>query len=107
MADIFEFDDYREYLKVALAENQSKGISIRKFTRSSGLASPNYFQMVISGKKNMSIQSAKKVAQALGLNRTEQQYLQTLISLASAGLKKELQAELAYPLPTAHRRLAA
>lgn len=77
---IFEYSDYR----VLLAERfkflqTAEGMSYRKFSAQAGFASPNFLQLVISGKRNLSIESCRKVAMGLKLNSREANFFELLV----------------------------
>ena len=79
---ILEHSNYRTYLKSVIAEKQRKspGFSMRAFARQIGLGQSAVSQ-VLAGKKNLSLDSAAKIAQKLRLNETEAEYFRLLVQI--------------------------
>lgn len=62
-----------------------------------GLASPNYLQLVMQGKRNLSEEMAVRVAKTLGLSDAETRYFKGLVALtlsSSEDQKRLAQAEI-------------
>ena len=84
---IFSFSNYREYLEAVYhwKGKQQKGrFSYRAFASLIGFASPNYMQLIIKGKKNLSSDAVHKIAKALKLNRKEYDFLEALVDFNQA-----------------------
>lgn len=81
MKTIFEFERYRDYLKYLIEEARTRGESLRSLTRRLGMSNPNYLPQVISSKRNLTHESAQKIALGLGLKSEESRYLLALVSL--------------------------
>lgn len=79
---IFEFSNYRLFLKEAL-ENwlNSEGLSLRKANARCGFKAPNTLQLILSGQRNLAAVSAKKIAKALKMNDEQREYFLHLIEL--------------------------
>jgi uncharacterized protein (TIGR02147 family) len=72
LASLTAFTDHREYLAQVVVELREQGLfSHRRFNADCGFTSPNFLQLVIQGKRNLSEEAAKKVCQALGLRGDE------------------------------------
>lgn len=86
MADtsIFSYTNYREFLRDYLAEKVENGLSFRCFAKRAKLNSPNYLQLVIRDKKNLSQVSARTVADGIGLKGIEKKFFISLIELEQA-----------------------
>jgi uncharacterized protein (TIGR02147 family) len=79
--NIFEYDDYRKFLKdwYKKAKAKGPGFSYRAFSHRAGLHSSNFFMLVMQGKRNLTEESVKKVAAGLGLNKQEQEFFRNLV----------------------------
>ena len=79
--DIYNYFDYREYLRAAFIRNkqQIKGFSHRSFSREAGIESPNYLLRVLKGTRNLGSDYIAKFCRALGLRRNEARYFSTLV----------------------------
>jgi uncharacterized protein (TIGR02147 family) len=95
---IFNHDNYRSFLRETLVERTSKNpnYSLRAFARNLGVA-PSSLSEVLKGKKNISIDSAKRIAGILRLNQKATQYLCLLAELEivkSESRRNEICAKL-------------
>lgn len=69
------YTDFREYLKayydykVHLHKNSFSHYNYKTFSASADIKSPNYLKMIIEGERNLSRDTAKKFARALGLDK--------------------------------------
>jgi uncharacterized protein (TIGR02147 family) len=81
MIQIFDYMDYREYLRDFFKEKKQElhFYSYRLFSQRAGLKSPNFLKLVIDGERNLSKQSVYKFAKALSLARKEIDYFENLI----------------------------
>src|SRR5208282_1392201 len=79
---IFQYDNYRSYLKAELADRASKNeaYSLRAFAKKLGFSS-SFLSEVIQGKKTLSGDAAAKMAMQLELNETESRYFALLAQL--------------------------
>jgi uncharacterized protein (TIGR02147 family) len=62
---IFDYLDYRAFLKDYYLHKKSRGLSYRSISKRVGLKSTNYFKLVIEGKRNLSDEMARQFAAAL------------------------------------------
>ncbi|QDK44052.1 hypothetical protein DOM22_02190 [Bdellovibrio sp. ZAP7] len=71
-----DFFDYKKSLR--------SGFSYRQFASLVGLKSPNYLQLVIQEKRNLTETTGRRLAEALKLNAKEVNYFEALIRLQNA-----------------------
>lgn len=88
---IFEYDDYRAYLRDLYEHLKKTGthFSYRSFSSKAGFRSPNILKLVIEGKRNISPQSVQKFARALNLKKDEAEFFRILVNLNQAGSVEE------------------
>ena len=81
MTVIFNYMDYREYLRDFFDEKKQelRCYSYRLFSQKAGLKSPNFLKLVIKGERNLSKVSVLKFAKALALSKKEADYFENLI----------------------------
>lgn len=95
--DLFAYLDYRAYLRDVYEHKKAaqRGFSYRWFARKAGLSAPNYLQLVIQGKRNLTPETAQKFAVALGLDATESRFFGDLVgfSQGSSPAEKNLYYE--------------
>ena len=89
--NIFEYENYRLFLKDAYESLKSKDskFSYRYFARIAGFNSHNFLSLIIDGKSNVSPESAEKIAKALKLNTPETRFFQNLVSMNQAKTSEE------------------
>lgn len=94
--DVFDFDDYRAYLRAhyAFKKASGRGFSLRVFSRLAGLTSSNYLKLVMDGDRNLSGSAAERFATACGLESTRGSYFVELVALQQA--KTQAERERAY-----------
>ena len=83
MTNIFLYDDYRVYVKDAIAKKQtdaSRKLSLRSIAYKMDL-SPAYLSTVMNKKKHLSVDTALKVAEWLDLSTTEIEYFTGLVQV--------------------------
>lgn len=86
MPNIFQFLNYRDYLKAFYGEEKvrNKAFSFQKMAWKAGFRSKSFFNEVIAGKKNISPTSVFSVAQALGLEGEAFAYFEGLVAFNQA-----------------------
>lgn len=94
MVNVFEYTDYRIFLKDAYDERRkaSSNFSYRFIASKVGFASPGFFTNVLKGKKDISLKLAHKFADLFKLGRKEKEYFEVLVLFNKAtgnGEKKE------------------
>jgi uncharacterized protein (TIGR02147 family) len=82
MSDIFNYLDYRHYLKDFYREKkeaQGSSFSYRSFSRAAGLSSPNFLKLVMDGKRNLGPDGIRKFIKALKLNKEGAEHFRNLV----------------------------
>ncbi|RYZ69712.1 MAG: TIGR02147 family protein [Proteobacteria bacterium] len=95
---IHQYSSYRDFIRDAYLYRRSvkAGFSMRRFAQLAGLKSPNYLQLVIDSKKNLTRETASSVASALTLKGAEKDLFLSLVDSENAKTSSErLQAEKA------------
>jgi uncharacterized protein (TIGR02147 family) len=84
--DVFEYLDYRAYLRdyYAYAKEARRGFSFRNFSRRAGLGSPNHLKRVMEGQRNLTDEMAQRFAGALGLGGEAADYFTHLVRFGQA-----------------------
>lgn len=88
---VFEFDDFRNYLKCSVQSLRDQGadFSFRKFSATAGFASPNFLILLIKGERNLSNEGASKIANAFGLENLEKNFFVQLVKYNQAKTSAE------------------
>ncbi len=81
MPNIFEYQNYRTYLKDYYNEQKakSKRFSYRYFSQKAGVNSASFLYYVIENKRNLTESSILKISQAIGHSREEADYFERLV----------------------------
>lgn len=80
MPKVYEYEDYRDFLRAAIESLRAKGdYSNRDFAKRAGFKAHNFITLVLAGKRNLGPDSSFKVAHALGLDKNETLYFETLV----------------------------
>lgn len=84
MFSIFEFDNYRIFIKNNINHRikDNPSYSLRAFAKGCGL-SPSYLSRIINGQRSLTLSTASKISTYLKLIPEEQEYLFHLIELES------------------------
>jgi uncharacterized protein (TIGR02147 family) len=84
--EIARYTCYRAFLRDFFEYKKSlrSGFSYRQFASLVGLKSPNYLQLVIQEKRNLTETTGRRLAEALKLNAKEVNYFEALIRLQNA-----------------------
>lgn len=72
---IFNYLNYRKFLSDRLVIELKEGKTYRHLSKEVGMSTPNFFQQVISGQRNLTELHAKKIAVFLSLSAIETEYL--------------------------------
>lgn len=96
MQSIFEYDNYRRYLADYLGWQRSSNrkFSLRFFAMKAGFSSHSFLDNVIQGKRNLTLESMRKVAKFLRLGRKETAYFQHLLLYNQAKTYQEREESL-------------
>jgi uncharacterized protein (TIGR02147 family) len=83
---IFAYLDYRRYLRdwYEMGKATRKSLSFRAFSQRAGFKSPNFFKLVMEGKRNLTDDSLGKFADGLKLNRQERDFFKNLVLFTQA-----------------------
>lgn len=89
--NIFEYDNYRRYLAdlYTMLKREKRHFSYRYFSKAAGFTSPNFLQLVITGKRNLTSESLEKFIKALKLSKKEAEFFRHLVSLNQAKTVEE------------------
>lgn len=84
--DVFEYLDYRAYLRDFYVEQKARGrgFSYRTFSRWAALKSPNYLKLVIDGDRNLTLAMAGRFAEACGLDKEAREFFVDLVQFNQA-----------------------
>lgn len=96
--DVFGFDCFRAFLRQQFDFLKiEKGHSLRSLAKDAGFLSPNYLALIVSGKRNLSLESADRLASALDLNSVESAFFINLVRFnqsKTAKARREHRGEL-------------
>jgi uncharacterized protein (TIGR02147 family) len=86
MKSIFEYDDYRKFLKAVFEfkKSQDSSFSQRNFAKLLGASNSSFYSMVVTGKRNISDKVAQKIADGLALKNDEAFFFKNLVLLNQA-----------------------
>lgn len=92
--DVFEYLDYRAFLKdyYAAKKANGRGFSFRSFSRRAGLRSPNHLKRVMDGDRNLTSTMAVVYTEALGLSGERSTYFCDLVQFGQARSSAERNA---------------
>jgi uncharacterized protein (TIGR02147 family) len=82
--DVFRYHDYRTFLAAYYQAKKPQGFSYRAFARAAGLGAPNYLQLVINGRRNLTLQMARRFAETCGLGKDAASYFVALVAFNQA-----------------------
>lgn len=93
MKSIFEYDNYRKYLKDVYENSKAENskFSFRYFSRLAGFQSPNFLKLIIDGRRNFALPGIEKCAKALKFNEEETFFFRNLVLLNQATSYEEKQ----------------
>lgn len=83
---IYNYDNYRRFLEDSYKAKKTLDakFSFRYFAAAAGFSSSNYLKLVMQGQRNLTDDSAKKVARAFELNIEESKFFQSLVAFNQA-----------------------
>lgn len=84
--DIFTYSEYRDFLRDYFEARrlENSKFSFRVFARQAGFATGSTPKMVLDGKRKLTIESARKFAKGLQLNKRQTSYLEALVEFEQA-----------------------
>ena len=91
MVNIFEYTDYREYLKSYFAERKKKDpkFSHRWLSQKLDLATSNFIMLVMQGKRNLNRSLCFKISEVFKHSRKEAAYFENMVNFIQAKNNKE------------------
>ena len=91
MQSIFDYSNYREFLKDHYEDQKSKktGFTYARFSVKAGLGSPNYYKLVMDGQKKLTAVNLVKFSIALKLEDQQRDFFEALVHLNQANSKFE------------------
>jgi uncharacterized protein (TIGR02147 family) len=87
--DVFRYHDYRAFLAAYYEHKKPQGFSYRAFANAAGLGAPNYLQLVIQGRRNLTADMARRFAETCGLGQDAADYFVTLVAFNQASDNQE------------------
>lgn len=84
--NLFDYDNYRTFLSDYLSNAKTirTSLSKRNFARKAGFSSHGFLVYIIQGKRNITDKSMSNFVKALGLNKKQQAYFETLVKFNQA-----------------------
>lgn len=101
--NIYEFDDYREFLSEWITQQPGGGRGILKKWAAECSVHSTLLSQILSAKKEMSLELAERLAQSLELSESELDYFLLLVMHARAGTST-LRAHMHKKILTAKKR---
>jgi uncharacterized protein (TIGR02147 family) len=91
MPNLFQYDDYRAFLKDYYAEmkKQRPAFSYKYLAGKSGFANKGFLFNIIHGKKSLSKHHIFRIAESLKLNKRETEYFENLVAFNQAETPEE------------------
>ncbi|HKX12382.1 MAG TPA: TIGR02147 family protein [bacterium] len=107
MISIFDFSDYRPFLKKKFEEMKAHNplFSYRAFNRLAGIQSSGFLKLVMDGKRNLAEEGIEKIARGFKLNESEKKYFHSLVRFNQARNNEEKNQR--YLELSQHRHYAA
>lgn len=84
MKSIYDYTNYRDYLRDYYQEHRKGGLSYRSMARDMGFTSPNYLKLIIDGERHIGRGSIAQVCKGLELKKVESEYFSYLVFFAKA-----------------------
>lgn len=86
MVDVYNFSNYRNFLREMLTANKHgpEKVSLGTISRKSGAVSKAYLSLVLSGKRALSAKKVSQVGSALGLRGPRLHYFENLVRFNEA-----------------------
>lgn len=84
MNSIFEYVDYRQYLRELFEEKKRRNpaFSHRVLAQKLGLSTSNYVMLIMQGKRNLNADLRYRMSEVFGHNRKESEYFEEMVSFA-------------------------
>lgn len=93
MLSVYTYSDYRAFLRdlLAAAKAENAAVSYRYIAKRAGFSSPNFLQLVIAGKRNLTPQSLHRFATVFKLSRRDATFFELLVYFNQAKTPEEQQ----------------
>lgn len=79
---IFDYGNFRSFLSAMISYKRAQGeYSHREFAKKAGFGSHSFMTLVIQGRRNVSVEAAKKIAGALDLDPEEEDFFVSMVRL--------------------------
>jgi uncharacterized protein (TIGR02147 family) len=97
MVNIYEYTDFRDYLKAFIADAKSRNpvFSHRFLAQKLGLATPNLILLIIQGKRNLTSTIRFKLSEFMKHTGKEARYFEHMVACAQAKMHEERNAHYA------------
>lgn len=94
MPDIYQYSDYRKYLKELLEEKKKENrlFSHRAVLQKMGVSSTGFLANVLSGRKNLTPEQVQKLAHILKMKAAEARFFECLVLFTQARTLEERNA---------------
>jgi uncharacterized protein (TIGR02147 family) len=90
MKNIFEYTNYRTFLKDYYEERKSQeGYTYRDFSRETGMNSSSWLMHLVRGTKNLSSETTVRIAKALHFSKHETEYFEMLVNFTQVDESEE------------------
>ena len=92
---VYEYHDYRKFLQDWLSSQKGgqSPLSIRRWAERAGLAA-SYLSMIMGGSRPLTQKTLRQLRPTMGLNQSEFEYLEKLVSVEEAKTSSESVSEL-------------
>jgi uncharacterized protein (TIGR02147 family) len=85
MKSVFEYTNYRQFLKDYYEERKAaSGFTYRDFSELTGMNSSSWLLHLIKGAKNLSPDTAQRIAKALRMGKAEAEYFELMVPFTQA-----------------------
>ncbi len=90
MKKIFDYTNYRQYLKdyYNYKKENTEFFSFRYFSKKAGFRSPSILKFIINGERNLKPESIEKFIDVIDLNKKEAAYFRALVNFNQAKTEK-------------------
>ena len=78
---IYDYNSYRSFLKdvYLFQKDKNPSFSFSVFAKQLGLSSPAHIQLILSGRRNLTVHNIHRAAEGLALPRGELEYFETMV----------------------------
>lgn len=85
MHSIYDFKDYRVFLKNWIGEHSARTRGLQGKLAQAAQISSTLMSRILSGEKQLSLEQAAEIAEYIGLNESETEYFLILVEIGKAG----------------------